>query len=142
MKIIPRTLGVAEIMSVPVHDEIVTAHMVEQIAHNETEKYSVNCYTESLSKGDFPLQYFCIGINTADNRGQLVGLGYPTPDGAVPVIHIYYLSKRPDHAQWEMKTLEQLQFVVSEFNRIVRHIRALEKGPENGLPVQSKQKVS
>lgn len=140
MKIIPRTLGVAEIMSVPVHNDIITARVVEKMAHNgpEHEQFKPTCAIETCNtRSDFPLEYFCVAINTGDDHMQLVGLGYPTPDGAVPVISIYYIAKQPDYSQWERKRLEHMQLVVGEFNRIVRHIRALEKGPENGLPVQS-----
>lgn len=136
MNVIPRTLGVAEIMSVPVSN-IITAQTLVQLAQHGVEGYGVNCHTETCSlQGDFPLEHFCIAINTSDNRTQLVGLGKPTPDGAVPTVSVYYCKTKPDFTQYEMNTIEQMQMVTGEFNRILRQIRALEKGPENDLPVQ------
>ena len=143
-KIIPRTLGVAEVVACEINCELITSHVIDKISGLDefSHDYVANKYIDTCTTDNqFVVRHFCFAINQADGTAQIVCLGDKTKDGAIPTMTITYTHIQPDYTKWEINKLAQIQTVMAVFNRILQYIRALENGHKNDVPVQGQQGI-
>lgn len=134
MKVVPRTLGVQTVHHVPV--KINTQKVYDLIQNVPGYEATANIQSDNDTEY-FDAVNICFAISQADNTAQIVFLGETQPDGFVATLTIYYTAEKPDYYDYGQSTLKQIQTVMAEYNRILQHIKTLENGPENDLPVQN-----